>query len=98
MSLTSAITSSLVRSNKSCLFCWHISAYVCYDSHNVDVVDWQALLFYTPIMLWRSLNSRSGIDVNNIVQAGETFQYTELLALQQAATLTYMTRQMDRYA
>lgn len=51
-----------------------------------------------PIMLWRSLNSRSGIDVNNIVEAGETFQNTELLAQQQAATLTYMTKQMDRYA
>jgi hypothetical protein len=56
----------------------------------------QALLFYIPIMLWRSMNSRSGIDVNNIVEAGETFQNTELAA-QQKTTLSFMTKQMDRY-
>lgn len=48
-----------------------------------------------PIMLWRTMNSRSGIDVNNVVEAGETFQNTEL-ANQQQTTLQYMTKQMDR--
>ena len=32
----------------------------------------QALMFYLPTVVWRTLNSRSGIDVNNIVEAGET--------------------------
>ena len=56
----------------------------------------QGLLFYMPIMLWRTLNGRSGIDVNNIVEAGETFQNTER-AEGRDKTLRYMTKQMDRY-
>lgn len=56
----------------------------------------QALIFYLPCMVWRTLNSRSGIDVNNIVESGETFQNTEL-AEGREKTLTYMTKQMDRY-
>jgi hypothetical protein len=56
----------------------------------------QALLFYMPIMVWRTLNGRSGIDVNNIVEAGETFQKTEM-AESREKTLKYMTKQMDRY-
>ena len=56
----------------------------------------QGLLFYMPIMIWRTLNGRSGIDVNNIVEAGETFQNTER-AEGREKTLRYMTKQMDRY-
>lgn len=56
----------------------------------------QALMFYLPAVVWRTLNSRSGIDVNNIVEAGETFQNTEL-AESREKTLEYMTKQMDRY-
>lgn len=56
----------------------------------------QALMFYLPIMVWRTMNGRSGIDVNNIVEAGETFQNTEL-AEGRDKTLKYMTQQMDRY-
>ena len=56
----------------------------------------QGLLFYMPIMVWRTLNGRSGIDVNNIVEAGETFQNTER-AEGRDKTLRYMTKQMDRY-
>ena len=48
-------------------------------------------------MFWRTLNGRSGIDVNNIVEAGETFQNTEH-ADNREKTLEYMTKQMDRYA
>lgn len=56
----------------------------------------QALLFYLPCLVWRTMNGRSGIDVNNIVEAGETFQNTEL-ADNRDKTLRYMTKQMDRY-
>jgi hypothetical protein len=56
----------------------------------------QALLFYMPVMIWRTLNGRSGIDVNNIVESGETFQNTEL-AESREKTLNYMTKQMNRY-
>ena len=53
-------------------------------------------MFYLPCLFWRTLNGRSGIDVNNIVEAGETFQNTEL-AENREKTLRYMTKQMDRY-
>lgn len=56
----------------------------------------QALMFYLPCMVWRTMNGRSGIDVNNIVEAGETFQNTEL-AEGRDKTLKYMTQQMDRW-
>ena len=55
----------------------------------------QALFFYLPIMVWRTLNRKSGIDVNNIVEAGETFQSASKAA-NRDATLNYMTKQMDR--
>ena len=55
----------------------------------------QALMFYMPIMVWRTLNKKSGIDVNNIVEAGETFQSAEK-AVNRDVTLSYMTKQMDR--
>lgn len=56
----------------------------------------QALLFYLPCMVWRTLNGRSGIDVNNIVESGETFQNIEMAEMRDK-TLSYMTKQMDRY-
>ena len=39
----------------------------------------QGLLFYLPTMIWRKLNSRSGIDANSIMEAAESFQDTEQL-------------------
>jgi hypothetical protein len=56
----------------------------------------QALSFYLPIIIWRTLNGRSGIDVNNVVEAGETFTNAEM-AENREKTLMYMTKQMDRY-
>jgi len=55
----------------------------------------QSLLFYMPIVVWRTLNGRSGIDVNNIVESGETFNNTEK-SDERGKTLQYMTSQMHR--
>lgn len=55
----------------------------------------QALCFYLPIIVWRTLNCRSGVDVNSIVEAGETFTTAEMVENREK-TLRYMTRQMDR--
>ena len=55
-----------------------------------------ALMFYFPCMLWRTMNIRSGIDVNNIVEAAETFQNTAK-AESREGNLKGMTKQMDRY-
>ncbi|KAK2143327.1 hypothetical protein LSH36_853g00037 [Paralvinella palmiformis] len=72
------------------------------DKHMIPYYQWipmillvQALLFYLPCMVWRTFNGRSGIDVNNIVEAGETFQNTEM-AEGREKTLRFMTKQMDR--
>ncbi len=46
-------------------------------------------------LIWFLLHDRSGIDVNNIVESGETFQNTER-AEGRDKTLSYMTKQMDR--
>ncbi|ESO09249.1 hypothetical protein HELRODRAFT_73579 [Helobdella robusta] len=56
----------------------------------------QALLCYLPILLWRGLNDKSGIDVNTIVEAGETFTNADV-AENKEKTLSYMIKQMDRY-
>ncbi|KAI0234320.1 Innexin unc-7 [Lamellibrachia satsuma] len=56
----------------------------------------QALFFHLPIMVWRTLNRKSGIDVNNIVEAGESFQNAEKAA-NRDTMLEYMTSSMNRY-
>ena len=56
----------------------------------------QALFFHLPIMVWRTLNRKSGIDVNNIVEAGESFQNAEKAANRETM-LTYMTSITDRW-
>ena len=48
-----------------------------------------------PIMIWRTLNARAGVDLNNIVESGETFTNLEK-AEARDKTMSYMTSQMDR--
>ena len=55
----------------------------------------QALLFYLPVLVWRSMNARAGIDLNSIVEAGETFQNAEKLEGRDNM-LKFMTKQVDR--
>jgi len=56
----------------------------------------QALLFYLPCVLWRTLNARSGIDLNNIVEASESFQNSAVAASKEK-TMEYLVRQINRY-
>lgn len=53
----------------------------------------QALMFYIPCLLWKSLNSKSGVQITQIVQAGKDLNDNE----SKEKTLRYMVRQMDRY-
>jgi hypothetical protein len=40
----------------------------------INLTVWfQALLFYLPIAIWRHLNRRSGMDVDDIVEMAEEF-------------------------
>lgn len=56
----------------------------------------QALLFYLPCMFWRFMNSKSGIDVNNVVEAAVTIQNTAYMESRET-TIRYMAKHMDRY-
>jgi len=47
-------------------------------------------------MLWRTLNSRAGVDVDNVVGAAEIFQDAQK-AEEREKTLVDMTKQMDRF-
>jgi len=55
----------------------------------------QALLFYMPKMFWETLSSRAGINIRDIVMAGENLLKTEM-STEREKTLLYMTRQFDR--
>lgn len=53
----------------------------------------QAILFYLPYIIWWGMNSKAGIDINTIIEAGKTMHTTE----NREKTLRFMLRQMDRY-
>jgi hypothetical protein len=55
----------------------------------------EALLFYLPYVVWNSLSTRSGIDIQSVVDAGHTFAATEMTEIRDK-TLMYMTSQLDR--
>ena len=55
----------------------------------------QALFFHLPITVWRTLNRKSGVDVNYIVEAGEGFEDIEKTE-EQDHILASMTQHLDR--
>ena len=56
----------------------------------------QAMFFYLPAMVWRFMNNKAGVDVNNIVEAAMTLQHTAY-ADNRGKTLQFMAKHMDRY-
>lgn len=56
----------------------------------------QALLFYLPCLFWRIFSDRSGINVNNLVEAAETIQ-NALYPERREKTIRYMIRHLDHY-
>lgn len=56
----------------------------------------QALLFYLPCLFWRVFSDRSGINVNNLVEAAETIQ-NALYPERREKTIRYMIRHLDYY-
>ena len=72
-------------------------------NHIISYYQWvpsillvQALMFYLPCMVWRFLNSGSGIDVNNIVESSLKCQHTGFEDIRDK-TLAYIVRILDRY-
>jgi len=56
----------------------------------------QAMLFYGPTMIWRALNSKAGIDADNILSAAHTFSKTNMVETRDR-TMAMLTSQMDRF-
>ena len=57
----------------------------------------QALLFVLPCFVWRSMNSHSGIDVSNIIQASEVFHQADKIEKREK-TLGTIVQVMHRYS
>jgi hypothetical protein len=55
----------------------------------------QALFFYLPVIIWRSLNSSTGIDLNDIVETAEKFQFSDDMETKNKV-LFYLTQQTHR--
>ena len=71
--------------------------------HEIGYYQWvpivllvQALCFYLPCMVWRVFSDRSGINMNNLVEAAETIQ-NALYPERRDKTIKYMTRHLDHY-
>ena len=56
----------------------------------------QALFFYLPCCFWRICADRSGINVNNLVEAADTIQ-NALYPERRDKTIKYMIRHLDHY-
>jgi hypothetical protein len=56
----------------------------------------QALLFYAPCFLWRRLNSKTGIDLHDLMETAEKYQKAEDDEVKRKR-LGILTRQMHRY-
>ena len=56
----------------------------------------QAFMFYIPCLMWRVFSERSGININNLVEAAETIQ-NALYPERRDKTIKYMIRHLDHY-
>ena len=56
----------------------------------------QAFMFRLPCWFWRLFSERSGINVNNLVEAAETIQ-NALYPERREKTIRYMIRHLDHY-
>ena len=56
----------------------------------------QAILFYLPTVIWHGLNSKAGVDADNILECAHTFTRAEHVENRER-TLMLLTNQMDRF-
>ncbi|ESO06266.1 hypothetical protein HELRODRAFT_106068 [Helobdella robusta] len=56
----------------------------------------QAVLFYLPSVIWHSLNSRSGVDADNILAAAHTFSLTDKVETRDR-TMKMLVQQIHRF-
>lgn len=60
------------------------------------ILMWQALLSFSPCLVWRFLNRRSGINVSAIMEAATVCQHASYLEIREK-TVRYIVNQVDRY-
>ena len=75
----------------TCTYMPILSLYI----HVYFVYNMQALLFYFPVFVWRSATARSGLDLNMLIETGESFQVADKVA-DKEQNLEHMTQQMTR--
>lgn len=56
----------------------------------------QAVLFYLPSMVWHGLNSKAGVDTDNILAAAHSLSRTDKVESQEK-TLQILAKHMDRF-
>jgi hypothetical protein len=56
----------------------------------------QAFFFYVPCLVWRTFNSKAGVDSDNILETAGTFQRAQKFASRDK-TLRLLTMQIDRF-
>ena len=60
------------------------------------ILMFQSLLSFTPCLIWRFLNKRSGINVSAIMEAATVCQHASYLEIREK-TVRYIVNQVDRY-
>lgn len=73
------------------------------DKYHISYYQWvplmlliQAFMFYVPCLIWRVFSERSGININNLVEAADTIQ-NALYPERRDKTIKYMIRHLDHY-
>ena len=59
------------------------------------ILMFQALLFYLPIAMWRNLNDKTGMDVNDVVETAEKYEDARDSETKEKA-INYLVMQMHR--
>lgn len=70
--------------------------YVTYYQWIPFILLGQAVLFYLPTIIWHGLNSKAGVDADNILEAAHSFSRAEKIENRER-TMLLLTNQMDRF-
>ncbi|ELU12855.1 hypothetical protein CAPTEDRAFT_167139 [Capitella teleta] len=74
----------------------HLRKEIIYYQWMPFVLLLQAFFFYVPCLVWRTFNSKAGVDSDNILETAGTFQKTMKMASREK-TLRLLTMQIDRF-